>query len=290
MSGGGGINNGGVHQTALATTAAQLYHHHHRHCTYSSSMPMMAALSALSATRMLFIIFILIVCFGAMLAAFSLRAVVSKMSQSRMQQQSINSLATTGSQREEGNNKEWNDLVLFSLSAGDLELENKQTAQVINALSVRNQTLQSKGSPVAQSSASHHQHQHHWPISASFDWEKSTEENYALVAQIQGVGRRRRRQENSNAASIDPAVFSASKYASIRETLDYKYHRVYSTARQLFQDSIIDDMLRTHCTAGTFTSSIAAANSTSGGLHLQQPWIIFTAGVMGAGKVRIEET
>jgi hypothetical protein len=110
------------------------------------------------------------------------------------------------------------------------------------------------------------QHHNHWP-SPSFDWKKSTEENYAL---------RRRRQENE----IDPTLFNASKFASIRETLDYKYHSVYSTSRQLLQDSIIDSMLLSweNCT------------SPSGGLHLQQPWIIFTAGVMGAGKVRIEET
>lgn len=57
------------------------------------------------------------------------------------------------------------------------------------------------------------------------------------------------------------------KYASVRGTLDYSYHRFYKSSRQEIQDKIIDSYL----------------------LHrfekpCQTPTIIFMAGVMGAGK------
>jgi hypothetical protein len=269
--------NNNEHQATTKQLYHHRYHHHRRHhCT--SSIPM-AALYTLSATRTLVTIFILIVCFGAILAAFSLRAVLSKTH--RLQQHSIyspnHSMAATRIQREGSKEKRkgWNDLLLFSLSAGDLELE-KRTAQVVhgenNNASVTNSKSNSLVTSSAESSASHHHHHHQWP-SPSFDWQKSTEENYARILQ---------NGEEDRAVAIDPsAVFSASKYASIREKLDYKYHKVYTTARQLFQDSIIDAMLRTNC-----STSVVETAATSGDLHLQQPWIIFTAGVMGAGKVR----
>jgi hypothetical protein len=55
------------------------------------------------------------------------------------------------------------------------------------------------------------------------------------------------------------------KFASIRETLDFDYHGCYSAERTRLQDQIITD-------------------SVGGGVVLEHPWIIFTAGAMGAGK------
>jgi len=70
------------------------------------------------------------------------------------------------------------------------------------------------------------------------------------------------------------------QFAHIRRTLDYEYHNNYTRERQLFQDAIINEFLHeTHlkdqqgreCTTPT------------------EPWIVFTAGAMGAGKVRNHE-
>jgi predicted kinase len=62
------------------------------------------------------------------------------------------------------------------------------------------------------------------------------------------------------------------KYAQIRRHLDYDYHARYSEERVLFQDSIIDALLEN----GGFESNNCSVP--------QRPWIVFTAGAMGAGK------
>lgn len=56
------------------------------------------------------------------------------------------------------------------------------------------------------------------------------------------------------------------KYKDIRPLLDYTYHRLFSEARCKVQDDIIDGFLQT-------------ANEA----HIM-PWVVFTAGAMGAGK------
>ena len=65
------------------------------------------------------------------------------------------------------------------------------------------------------------------------------------------------------------------KYASLRSKLDYAYHSNYNVDRQHFQDSIMDDILN--------STWIMDENG-----HVCQkptsPWIVFTAGAMGAGK------
>lgn len=57
----------------------------------------------------------------------------------------------------------------------------------------------------------------------------------------------------------------SGKFADIRETLDFDFHGCYSDARTNLQDQIIMD-------------------SVGGGVVSEHPWIIFTAGAMGAGK------
>lgn len=64
------------------------------------------------------------------------------------------------------------------------------------------------------------------------------------------------------------------KYKEIRKRLDYNYHAAYNEARISFQDALVDSMLaestrevRTNCSQPA-------------------PWIVFTAGAMGAGKSR----
>ena len=79
---------------------------------------------------------------------------------------------------------------------------------------------------------------------ASYDYSKSTQENYAAVS--------------SQATNIGP-------YAAIRDSLDASYHGAYTPARQRLQDELI---------AGTLAA----------GASQPTPWLIYTAGPMGAGK------
>lgn len=54
-------------------------------------------------------------------------------------------------------------------------------------------------------------------------------------------------------------------FVDIRETLDYSYHPFYDTRRQLLQDQLLKNVI-------------------SSGRRQAAPWIVFTAGAMGAGK------
>jgi hypothetical protein len=68
-----------------------------------------------------------------------------------------------------------------------------------------------------------------------------------------------------------PSLEFHGKYISARSTLDYSYHSNYSKSRQLLQDQIVETLL----------------NSTWDGPQCAtpvEPWIVFTAGAMGAGK------
>jgi predicted kinase len=65
------------------------------------------------------------------------------------------------------------------------------------------------------------------------------------------------------------------RFAHIRKTLDYSYHTNYRRDRQIFQDAIISDFL-----------DAAVVKDKNGELCTTptEPWIVFTAGAMGAGK------
>lgn len=65
------------------------------------------------------------------------------------------------------------------------------------------------------------------------------------------------------------------QFAHIRATLDYEYHSNYTFARQLLQDSIVRSFLE----AAIVKDSRGRVCSTP-----TRPWIVFTAGAMGAGK------
>jgi len=64
-------------------------------------------------------------------------------------------------------------------------------------------------------------------------------------------------------------------FAEIRSTLDYSFHRHYSEDRQLLQDKIIRNMLR----SDQIPDARGFSRSQPG-----EPLIIFTAGAMGVGK------
>jgi predicted kinase len=92
-----------------------------------------------------------------------------------------------------------------------------------------------------------------YPIPPSFSLEKSTEENYGV----------------ENLEFFGP-------FKSIRASLDYSYHGNYTESRQLFQDRIVEKLLD-----GTV---IEDSNGRGVCKTPNEPWIVFTAGVMGAGK------
>lgn len=83
--------------------------------------------------------------------------------------------------------------------------------------------------------------------SYSYNWERSTEDNFR---------------------SNDVVFYG--HFTSARQHLDYEYHSHYSSSRQLFQDSMIESLLLND-------------NVTEDDNSCEQ-WIIFSAGVMGAGK------
>lgn len=69
-----------------------------------------------------------------------------------------------------------------------------------------------------------------------------------------------------------------SKYASIRASLDYDYHSHYNPSRQRVQDAIIDHLLN------RTTIQCSATGRSCSKPHDGSNFIVFTAGVFGAGK------
>ena len=65
------------------------------------------------------------------------------------------------------------------------------------------------------------------------------------------------------------------KFSHIRKTLDYSYHSNYTFERQKLHDAIITDFLK---------ESYICDEDGNIGLAAADPWIVFTAGAMGAGK------
>ena len=64
-------------------------------------------------------------------------------------------------------------------------------------------------------------------------------------------------------------------FAHIRKLLDYTYHRNYRRSRQLFQDSLISDILN---------RAMIVDKNGSVCTTPTEPFLVFTAGAMGAGK------
>jgi len=82
-----------------------------------------------------------------------------------------------------------------------------------------------------------------------YDWSLSTRDNYQAAAGSDEFGK------------------YAPPFAATRATLDASYHGVYTLARQEVQDELICATL-------------------ANGASQDYPWIVFTAGAMGAGKSR----
>ncbi|GMH89540.1 hypothetical protein TrST_g11356 [Triparma strigata] len=78
--------------------------------------------------------------------------------------------------------------------------------------------------------------------------------------------------EDNHAA--DDMVFLGD-YREVRSILDYTYHRNYTPERQRLQDNIIRDMLDQSKIVDVHGQICTTPT---------QPWVVFTAGAMGAGK------
>lgn len=65
------------------------------------------------------------------------------------------------------------------------------------------------------------------------------------------------------------------QFSHIRATLDYTYHEHYTKKRQCLQDKIISDMIN---------SAIITDKDGNVCTTPTEPWLVFTAGAMGAGK------
>jgi len=106
------------------------------------------------------------------------------------------------------------------------------------------------------------------PVGA-YDFHRSTEDNYAVL-----------RGDASDRTDSSQLTFAAE-----RQILDYSYHAHYSCSRVALQDAIVQRALD----AATSTSSRSKAEMSvsSGRCTLKRPWIIFSAGPMGAGKSHV---
>ena len=87
-------------------------------------------------------------------------------------------------------------------------------------------------------------------VDPSYDYSKSTEDNY-----------------EANIVSF------VGKYSIERSKLDYMYHKYYKESRQLMHDRLIDLFLDTIIYDGDTVCECPI-----------EPWLVFTAGCMGAGK------
>ncbi|EOD39384.1 hypothetical protein EMIHUDRAFT_439870 [Emiliania huxleyi CCMP1516] len=114
-----------------------------------------------------------------------------------------------------------------------------------------------------------------------YDWRRSTSENHR-----------------------NPAAPLRHEFAASRARLDYSWHVHYSLRRQEQQDAIIRRMLRDGAVGGAEHSTPAGRGVLQGLRQVlsrwqqqrrgavgapAQPWAIFTAGCMGAGKTHVME-
>ena len=97
------------------------------------------------------------------------------------------------------------------------------------------------------------------------------------LSSLRGKSRRKRfsvlESSEKNHESEDMHFYGPFKH--IRETLDYSYHSNYTFERQHFQDKIIEEFLK---------AAIVQDKNGEVCTTPTEPWAVFTAGAMGAGK------
>mmetsp|Transcript_37764 Transcript_37764/g.72343 ORF Transcript_37764/g.72343 Transcript_37764/m.72343 type:complete len:501 (-) Transcript_37764:300-1802(-) len=133
------------------------------------------------------------------------------------------------------------------LTSSPLELSSLQSTS-----NDQSQSLRSLHPPISDSSQ----------LSNMYPYEKSTAEVYAQTGNADKEGVKNATPRTGEEVHSE---MYAPQYAHIRVTLDYDYHFHPTISRQMVQDDIIRDTLQ----RGTCSD---------------EPWLIFTAGAMGAGK------
>jgi len=108
-----------------------------------------------------------------------------------------------------------------------------------------------------------------------YNWSLSTEANYAV--------------DENWAEEHHGGDFSYE-----RSVLDYRYHARYTCGRAALQDEIVRCALRAAAATPAPPMSCSAVSSSSSGSEadvvpneLESPWLLFTAGPMGAGKSHV---
>ncbi len=152
-----------------------------------------------------------------------------------------------------------------------------------NATQASTSSLEASLSGLATDSSASTISSHTSPFDSGYDWQRSTEENYRCDSQ-------------SNMSS--DGFFG--EFQEFRRRLDRSYHHNYIPSRQLLQDTIIKTLLVSDdsCEEQSPLSSPNTKNCVrdEGSLPPKEdasrskehkdtaPWIVFTAGVYGAGK------
>ncbi|CAM9804924.1 unnamed protein product [Ectocarpus fasciculatus] len=95
-----------------------------------------------------------------------------------------------------------------------------------------------------------------WRIPFDYDFSRSTRDNYRV------------KHGNINDGDDGHDAGKVSEHYAVRATRDHGYHGHYTRQRQLFQ-------------ADSLVNNVVGASSRK-----EHPWIVFTAGAMGAGKSR----
>jgi len=105
-------------------------------------------------------------------------------------------------------------------------------------------------------------------VSDEYDYSKSTAENYSQPQSERANNSNVRLSNILQNISLEESGsrLHVGDYVEIRKSRDYSYHPIYTRDRQVLQDRLIRDVV---CGSREPQKS---------------PWIIFTAGAMGAGK------
>ncbi len=115
-------------------------------------------------------------------------------------------------------------------------------------------------------------------IPSHYDYNKSTEENYAVkdisFCSEEEEGKIETTENVRRSARL--CHYFVGKYALERKQMDYTYHKIYTPERQEYQDKLVDKFL------DTLILDVDHGRICD---VPEENWIVFTAGPMGAGKI-----
>ena len=117
---------------------------------------------------------------------------------------------------------------------------------------------------------------------SSYDWSKSTYDNYSLTGGINrgGGGGDDGGDDHDDDDDDDD---DGGEFEEIRRMIDTEYHGRYAPARRRLQDDIVRRLLSV---AEESDSRVGSSSADSRRGRRRAQWAVFTAGAMGAGKTR----